>query len=393
VPRVLLLTPAELTRDPRARRQATAALASGVEVVGLCGRISGEAPDPLDGLRVRRVGPSGRTDPAWEAGLADQRPAAAGRELRGLYRLGRLLVRTVRLWRAGRSLGRFDVVHANDLDTLPAAWLLARRHASRLVYDAHELYAEYEADPPRLARAATTALERVLGRRADAVVTVNEPIAAELAARLRPRRPPLVVLNAPEREPVEPSLETNGPLRAIYQGAFGPGRPLADLLDALVVAPGVELTVRAVRIAPDAVRAEIARRGLQGRVEVAEPLPPGRLLDGLRGAEVGVIFDRPQSRNSELSLPNKLFEYLMAGLAVAVPDLPALASLVEAEGVGVVFAAGRPHELGAALERLAADRTRLAELRRRAADAAWTRLNAEAQRGTLLRAWGLPTAR
>jgi glycogen(starch) synthase len=393
MPRLLLLTPAELTRDPRARRQATAALAHGLDVVGLCGRISGEPPDPLHGLPVTRVGPNGRTDPAWEIGLADRRSGAAGRELRGAYRLARLLVRTVRLWRAGRALGRFDVIHANDFDTLPAAWLLARGPGIRLVYDAHELYAEYEADPPRVARAVTAALERLLGRRADAIVTVNAPIAEELCARLRPRRAPLVVLNAPELEHVDARADASGPLRVIYQGAFGPGRPLVDLLDAVAAAPDVQLTVRSVRIVAGAVRAEIARRGLDGRVLVADPLPPGRLLDGLRDAEVGVIFDRPYSRNSELSLPNKLFEYLMAGLAVVVPDLPALASLVADEQVGVTFAAGRPEELGAALERLAGNRAELQEMRERAATAARTHLNAEAQRPALLEAWGLTSAR
>lgn len=389
--RLLLLTPSELTRDPRARRAAAAGVAYGFDVVGLCGRISGEEPDPLDGVRVERVGPRGRTDPVWEVGLAQRGAGTLGRELRGVYRLARLLVRTLRLWRAGRLLGRFDVVHANDLDTLPAGWLLARRHGSRLVYDAHELYSQYEAEPPRAARAVTGALERALARRAQAVVTVNEPIAEELEARLGLKHPPLVVLNAPESQAIEASVDGEGPLRAIYQGAFGPGRPLADLLDALVAAPGVHLTVRAVRVAPDTVRREIEQRGLDGRVVVADPLPPGRLLDGLRDAEVGVIFDRPQSRNSELSLPNKLFEYLMAGLAVVVPDLPALASLVEHEGVGITFARGRPEALGAALEALAADRDRLAALRQRAGAAARTRLNAEAQRPNLLRAWGLPS--
>lgn len=390
--RLLLLTPAEITRDPRARRQAVAALVNGFEVVGLCGRISGEEPDSLEGMRVERVGPRGRTNPAWEVGLAQRRAGSLQRELRGAYRLVRLLVRTLRLWRAGRSLGRFDVVHANDLDTLPAGWLLARRHESRLVYDAHELYSEYERKPPRVARAVIGLLERTLARRAEAVVTVNEPIAAELAARLHLDRAPLVVLNAPERQTVEPNAFAIGPLRAIYQGAFGPGRPLRDLLDALAAAPSVHLTVRAVRMTPDVVRAEIARRGLEGRIAVADPLPPSRLLEGLRDAEVGVIFDRPQSRNSELSLPNKLFEYLMAGLAVAVPELPSLASLVTEEGVGVTFAPGRPEALGEALEALAVDRDRLAALRHRAVVAARTRLNAEAQRPTLLRAWGLPSA-
>src|SRR5205823_1591941 len=43
-PRLLLLNPTELTRDPRARRQALAALARSWEVVGLCRPAPGEQP-------------------------------------------------------------------------------------------------------------------------------------------------------------------------------------------------------------------------------------------------------------------------------------------------------------------------------------------------------------
>ena len=50
MPRLLLITPAELSRDVRARRAAHAAAERDYEVVGLCGRISGEEPVPLDNL-------------------------------------------------------------------------------------------------------------------------------------------------------------------------------------------------------------------------------------------------------------------------------------------------------------------------------------------------------
>ncbi len=42
-----------------------------------------------------------------------------------------------------------------------------------------------------------------------------------------------------------------------------------------------------------------------------------------------------------LVLPNKLFEYMMAGLAVAAPRLPALTPIVEAAGVPVRAGASR----------------------------------------------------
>jgi glycosyltransferase involved in cell wall biosynthesis len=385
--RLLLLTESELTRDPRARRAAAAALALGLEVIGVCGRASGEPPARLDGVPITRVGRADRT----EFGLSAPRHRGLFlRELQGILRLGRLLQRTLHLRRGGRSVRHVDIVHANDLNTLTAGWLLARRSQARLVYDAHELYRAFESDPPRLYRAATSALEGALARRADAVVTVSAPLATALVTTLRLDSEPFVVLNAPALEPSEPAIAPGeGPLMTIYHGSFGEGRPLTDLLEAVRDAPSVLLAVRAVRVDPALIRAEAERVGVADRVRVEPPVPPDRVVEALRGFEVGVIIERPETRNSELTSPNRLFEYLMAGLAVVAPRLPALREVVEGDGAGVLFEPGRVDELAAALERLAGNREELAEMRRRARRAAVERYNAEQQAETLEAAWAL----
>jgi glycogen(starch) synthase len=390
VARLLLLTPAELTRDPRARRQAELGRRLGFEVAGLSGQVSGEPPLPLAGVPVARVGAARARQGLEETRLGQPRTAnPVLRELLGAFRLARLARRSIRFWRAGRALGRFDVVHANDLDTLPAASLLARGWRARLVYDAHELYSAFERDPPRLALAVTRRVEAALARGAAAVVTVSEPLADELVNRLALRREPIVVLNAAEVDEHEPApTAAAGPLLAIYQGAIGFGRSLEDLLEAVAAAPNVQLRLLVVRVDPDGLRSLVAERGLDSRVAVSPPVAPNDVLRELRTAEVGIVFDRPVTPNARLSLPNKLFEYLMAGLALAVPRLPAMAGIVEQEDVGVVFEPGRPDDLARALEELAADRERLAELRRRARLLALNRYNADAQGRSLAAAWG-----
>lgn len=377
--RLLVLTPAELTRDPRARRQVAAARELGFDVVGLSGVVSGEAPAPLDGVRMVRVGRQGGVD---ARGLAAGGSSRRFRELRGLYRLLRLAARTLRLVRAARAIPSADVVHANDLDTLPAAAFVARRRGARLVYDAHELYADFDPDPPRLYRRALLALERRLARRADAIVTVSDALAEELQRRHDLRERPLVVLNAPELDSADPSPH-EGPLRAVYTGALGTGRPLGDLLDG--VGANVRLALHVVQVPPDLIRGEVERRGLADRVDVGAPVPPGELPSLLRRHDVGIVFDRPVTRNAELSLPNKLFEYLMAGLAVVVPRLDGMAPLVERERVGLAY---EPGGLGAALQRLAERPEELDAFRRRAREVALATYNAEAQRPVLARAWG-----
>jgi len=392
--RLLILTPSELTRDPRARRAVQTAHELGLRTTGLSALFDGASPLPLEHVDIARIAPPRMTMALRARGLGGARQSGGGprfiRELRGLFRLVRLLGATVRLVRAGRSLGRFDVVHANDLDTLPAAWLLARRSHARLVYDAHELYGEQERDAPRLNAVALGAVEGALARRAASVVTVSDLLARELQLRLRLRREPLSVLNCPQLDPHRPELDgAEGPLRAIYQGAVGVGRPLDDLFAAAAAAPGVQLTIRVLGADAGALRRRAEDLGLGERVTVAEPVPATELIGALAPFEVGLIIDRPVTRNNELAFPNKLFEYMMAGLAVAAPRLPALAPFVEGEEIGVLFEPGDPADLGRALEKLASNRARLRELRARARQLAETRYNAEAQAPVLAAAWGL----
>jgi glycosyltransferase involved in cell wall biosynthesis len=170
---------------------------------------------------------------------------------------------------------------------------------------------------------------------------------------------------------------------------MGPGRLLGDLLAAVERSVGASLTIRVTGADLAAYRALVASRGLDDRVEVAEPVPPDGLVAALRGFDVGLIINRPVTRNDELVLPNKLFEYLMAGLAVAVPNLPSVGALVEREGVGLTVPPADPAALGGALSRLAGDRELLARLRARARVVALEQYNAEAQAHQLARAWGV----
>jgi glycosyltransferase involved in cell wall biosynthesis len=376
-----------VTRDPRARRQALAAVALGYEVVALC-RTAGEEPRPLEGVRVERVVSDRIAGALRQTGLGGMRTSTPLlRELRGLVRLARLVATTVRLSRAAWRLGVFDIVHANDLDTLPTARFAAKRSDARLIYDAHEIYTEQEPDPPRLHAVVALRVERSLAQHADVVTTVGPSIARVLDERLRLARPARVILSCPELWDGEPA-PPEGRLRVVYQGAMGPGRSLDDLLEAAEALEGdVMLTVRVAGADIPALREAVTRRDLGARVTIAEPVAPDALVPALAEFHVGVVINRPVTRNDEHVLPNKLFEYLMAGLAVVVPELPGMTPIVEEEQVGLTFTPSRPDLLATALDRLAADGVELASMRERARQAAHRRYNADTQASALAAVW------
>ncbi len=385
--RILLITAGELTHDPRGRRAAETAARLGLRVQGLC---VSDGPG-LAGFEVARV-PRMRVEQRLREAGAGRigRSSALAREARGLYRLWRHAWITLRLALAGRRIGRFDIVHANDFDTLPAGAYLARRSRARLVYDSHELYVLQEPSPPRAYTEAVRLLESALARRSDAVITVSPAFAERLAPLLGLETVPQVVLSCPSLVPLEePAPREGGPLRAIYQSSVGPGRFHEDVLLAAEHADGALISIRMAGIDVAGLRAVVSVRGLGERVEVLEPAPPDRLVEALHGFEVGLIINRPVTANDELTLPNKVFEYMMAGLAVVTPALPVLGAFVEREGVGLTFPPGDAAALGRAIARLASDGALLQRLRSSARRAAVETYNAEVQAPALARAWGL----
>jgi glycosyltransferase involved in cell wall biosynthesis len=389
---LLVLSRGEITRDPRAWRVVAAAERAGIGVQAIC--VADAPPGSAATAIVTRLSPGSITS-IYRGRQTGGPPNAQRsefwliRELRGAFRLARLARTTTRFYRAGRRVTP-NVIHAHDLDTLPAGWLLARRHGARLIYDAHELYSDQDPGTSRVEREVGLLLERFLARKADVVVTVGDCIGREIALRLRLKCAHLVVLNAPRREDVrmgEPSGDAQ--MRVVYQGAMGPGRLVDDLFDAATSLHGVELTLRVAGIPPATLESKALARGLDGMIRVLPPVPPVELIQALAPFEVGLIINRPVTRNDELVFPNKLFEYMMAGLAVVAPRLPELTRLIDGERVGLTFEPGDPHDLARALNELASDRPRLETMRRRARELALERYNAEAQEPVLLEAWGL----
>jgi glycosyltransferase involved in cell wall biosynthesis len=117
-----------------------------------------------------------------------------------------------------------------------------------------------------------------------------------------------------------------------------------------------------------------------GRIVVLPPVPSEELLEWTAGADVSFVGAPPKTINLRLTIPNKLFESLMAGVPVVVAGGTAVAALVAEADVGVVvdpWSAGALAEALASL--LAAPPEARAALRGRARAAALDRYNWETE--------------
>lgn len=277
-------------------------------------------------------------------------------------------------WRAYRLVRADppDALHAHDLNTLPVAAALARRLGLPLTYDAHELYPEISTLSRREA-AIWSFVERHLSGRADNTLTVCDSIAAEIERRYSVPRP-TVLLNCPAAGNGAAAATAGGPMVGgepvvLYQGGFAPHRGLDTLV---LAAHGLERGVIRLMgwgLLEEELRKLIAREGLEDRVAIVSPVPPGEVVTAATRATVGVIPYEPVGLNNTYTTPNKLFDYMAAGLPVAASRLPELTRFVEEGEMGLTFPPGDPTALAAALNKILADPERYRQMRERSEEA------------------------
>ncbi|MHB8656849.1 MAG: glycosyltransferase [Solirubrobacteraceae bacterium] len=274
------------------------------------------------------------------------------------------------------------VAHAHDLNTLPVAALLAMRSGCRLVYDAHELYSEISTLSKR-ERRIWRMLERRLIRRADVVVTVCQSIAGELVQRSHIASPPVILLNCPLAASAPPSWDGETDLlRAkaglqgseepivLYQGGFSPNRGLEELVHA---APYLERGIVVLMgwgNMEERLRELVGELELEQRVRIIGPAEQHELLSFTMGADVGVIPYKAVGLNNYYTTPNKLFEYMLAGVAIAGSRVPELRRFVEGHGLGITFDPDDPRDIALAINFLLADPIQLREMRQHSREAA-----------------------
>jgi glycosyltransferase involved in cell wall biosynthesis len=259
-----------------------------------------------------------------------------------------------------------DVIHCNDLDTLLVGVLAKQHYGGRLIFDAHEFYPRSDPDGKWIDITFFSLLEKFLIRRADAVVTVNPLLATAMrdAYGLEhvysvPNAEPWKDARAKPAELCEMERLAKGRVRFLFQGRFTPGRGIDELIEgwALVDGSRAALFLRG----PDnmwrqAAMALAARLGLLGRsVYFLDAVAEDELVAAAAEAEIGVIPYKPLIINDRLSCPNKLSQYLHAGLMVIANNLPYVKSVLSEAQAGLFYDSADLGTLAAAVRQILDD--------------------------------------
>lgn len=236
------------------------------------------------------------------------------------------------------------VIHCHSLGDLPIGVFLKRvMRSPKLVYDAHELETERNGLGGFQKRVAKVQ-ERLLIRHVDHVLVVSEAI-ADWYRKTYPGCRVTVVRNIPRTdgaasalpgEPASPLLRERFGIRSgvvfLYQGALMRGRGIDLLLEAFAKA-GPERHIVFMGYGPyeEKIRSYADRFP---NVHFHPAVESAELLRHTAGADVGISLIENTCLSYYYCLPNKLFEYILAGLPVLVSDFPEMGRVVQELGNG-----------------------------------------------------------
>jgi glycosyltransferase involved in cell wall biosynthesis len=237
---------------------------------------------------------------------------------------------------------KFDLVCSNDLDTLLGCRLGCFFKRKPIVYDSHEFFTEV---PELIGRSFTKRvwlfLESLCIRGIKYSSTVSDGIAKEYNKRYGIEMS--VIRNLPLRnenfghKSVRPTI--------IYQGALNKGRGLELAIELIHNLPCYYLMIVGSGDLEVKLRKRVIELDLVDRVEFRGRLPYDKLHELTCKAWLGLSLEEDLGLNYRYALPNKLFDYIQAQVAVLVSDLPEMSKIVNEYNVGIVANTRNPKEL------------------------------------------------
>ena len=239
-----------------------------------------------------------------------------------------------------------DIVWANDTDTLAACTLAAKLKGKKLVMDAHELFPEVpELIGKERVKRVWKWIERMMMPRCDALLTVCQSIADYYKERYGVKM--VVVRNVRRVESGEWRVE-NGERRVesgklkmlLYQGAVNKGRGVDWAIDALEWLEDCRLVVAGGGDLLEEMKAYAVKKPWTERIAFVGRLMPEELEGLTRKADVGLVMLEDMGLSYHFALPNRIGDFVAAGVPMVVSDLPEMSRVVREFGVGEVIESG-----------------------------------------------------
>jgi len=270
---------------------------------------------------------------------------------------------------------KYDLLVANDLDTLLPNYLVSEIKGIPLVYDSHEYFTGVpEIQNRPFVKWVWKSIERLIFPHLRYVITVSDSIADRYEDEYNIR--PLTVRNC--------SMHS-GHIRKFSRDELGVDSAHLLLIlqgNGINIDRGGEELIRAVSITEKTfllvvgsgdslnnLKKSAQDLKISERVRFIDNVPWEELMRYTKSADVGLSLDKNSNQNYRFSLPNKLFDYLSAGIPVIAGDLPEVSEIISGNECGLVIREVTPESISEAVVELLNNPEKLSQLKKNASRA------------------------
>jgi glycosyltransferase involved in cell wall biosynthesis len=246
----------------------------------------------------------------------------------------------------------FDLIIANDAESLPFAFEIAGD--TPVIGDLHE-YSPAQFDHSFkwrfLYKDYNEYLCRTYLKQCAHLFTVSEGIALKYQTVFGAL--PDVLTNAPEFQDLNPSPTGPDEIRIIHHGCAQPSRKIERMIEVMKHADS-RFSLTLMLVAGDEQYIEDLKKmsAEMDNVRFVPPVPMIQIPEVINHYDIGIHFLEPINFNYKNALPNKIFEFIQARLALLIGPTPGMAAVVREYGCGVITDTFNPHEIGEVLNRI-----------------------------------------
>ncbi len=231
----------------------------------------------------------------------------------------------------------YSAIIANDIHTLPLALAIANNKPI-VYFDAHEYHPKEFEDNLKWVlfhKPYIVYLCKKYINRASAFSTVAEGIASEYGAFIGIK--PIVITNASSYSNCEPNEIGSSSIRLVHHGAAIKGRQIEKMIDSMnFVHEKFSLHLMLTGKGSNYYSMLLKQASSHKNVFFIDPVPFQNIVETINKYDIGVYLLPPTNFNNMNALPNKLFEFIQAKLAIIVSPNPEMATIVNQYSLGKV---------------------------------------------------------
>lgn len=248
------------------------------------------------------------------------------------------------------------LINIHSIALLPVGILLKCLFKAVLVYDTHELETE-TGDHNGLRKRIAKLIEKYLIGQCDLVFVVGENIADWYANEYNIRKP-TVLKNAPRLSDIRKknyfreNLGINeNSIIVLYQGGLSKGHGVDILIECFKGRNDNKVVI--VFMGYGHLEEEIIQTSKnKNNVFFYPAVAPEIVIDYTSSADLGIHMIQNTCLNHFYCMPNKLFEYAMAGLPVIVSNMKEMKELVERYDMGIIVEVNNIISMNKAINRI-----------------------------------------